>query len=190
MRKLLVGLLALWSFSAQAQNITNPAPVADSGAYNSSPLTCTSGQFCFLQTDINGNLKTVSSGTPSGTQDVIVNPTSVASKALTPTTSSALVANLVIKGSAGNFYGFEVSADSTLSAAPWWILVFDATTAPVDGAVTPKKCYAMPSSTNSAAYSWGTIPIVFTTGIVVSVSTTGCFTKTASTHAFISGEAQ
>lgn len=40
------------------------------GVYNSSPPTATSGQQVGLQTDANGNLKVVTSGTPSGTQDV------------------------------------------------------------------------------------------------------------------------
>lgn len=72
MRKLGLALLfaILGLAPAQAQNITNPAPVAGAGAYNSAPPTCTAGQFCLIQTDANGNLKTVSSGTPAGTQDV------------------------------------------------------------------------------------------------------------------------
>lgn len=58
---------------AQAQDLSPPTPpVSVNGAYNASPKTCTDGHGCWLQTDVNGNLKTVSSGTPSGTQDVNV----------------------------------------------------------------------------------------------------------------------
>lgn len=100
--------------------------------------------------------------------------------------TAALGSNLVLKASAGTLYDFVVSADSTLSAAAWWIMVYDATAAPADGAVTPAKCYAMPSGTTSASYAFPT-PTKMLTGITVAVSTTGCFTKTASAHAFISG---
>lgn len=127
--------------------------------------------------------------TPGTTNGVVPLPSSVSGAALTPVSSSALAANTVIKAGAGNLYGFQVSADSTLYAAAWWIMVYDATSAPVDGAVTPKKCYAQPLGTQSAAYAWP-MPIAFSTGIVIGVSTTGCFSKTASTHAFISGDAQ
>ena len=101
--------------------------------------------------------------------------------------SAALVANQVIVASAASLYSFNVSADSTLSAAAWWIMIYNATTAPGDGAVTPARCYAMTSGTTSfsAAFPVG---LPFATGITIGVSTTGCFTKTASTHAFIAGD--
>ena len=108
---------------------------------------------------------------------------------LTKTSTAALAASLVVKATAGNLYSFEVSADSTLSAAAWWIMIFDATSLPGDGSVTPAKCYAFPSGVTSAAYAFPAA-VSFTTGIVIGVSTTGCFTKTASTHAFISGDYQ
>lgn len=103
--------------------------------------------------------------------------------------STALAANQVVKGAPGVLYSFEVSADATLSAAAWWIMIYDATAAPVDGAVTPKKCYAQPSGAVSASYAF-TRPVQFGVGITIGVSTTGCFTKTASVHAFISGDFQ
>lgn len=109
--------------------------------------------------------------------------------AITPVSSSALAANQIIKASAGTLSSFNVSADSTLSGAAWWIMVYNATSAPADGAVTPLKCYAMASGTTSYASAF-TAPITFSAGITIGVSTTGCFTKTASTHAFISGDAQ
>lgn len=103
--------------------------------------------------------------------------------------TSALAANLVAKGSAGNLVDLEVSADATLAAADWWIMVFDATSAPADGAVTPVKCYYMPATTTTFFTGFTGFP-KFNTGITISISTTGCFTKTASTHAFISGNVQ
>jgi hypothetical protein len=108
-----------------------------------------------------------------------------APSAATHAQTAALASNLVVKASAGTLTGFAVSADSTLSGAAWWLMVFDATSLPGDGAVTPALCYAYPSGTTSASYGF-TAPVSFTTGIVLGVSTTGCFSKTASTHAFIS----
>lgn len=108
--------------------------------------------------------------------------------AATKVSSSALAANLVVNNAASSLYSFEVSADSTLSGAAWWVMIYDATSAPADGAVTPAKCYAMPSGATLLSASFGPGPVTFSTGIVIGVSTTGCFTKTASTHAFISGD--
>lgn len=108
---------------------------------------------------------------------------------LSTASTSALAANLVVKAAAGSLYSFEVSADATLSGAAWWLMIYNATTAPADGAVTPVKCFAFPSGTTSffAAFP---VPIALSTGITLGVSTNGCFTKAASAHAFISGDYQ
>jgi hypothetical protein len=64
---------------------------------------------------------------------------------------------------------------------------FDATALPSNGAVTPAKCYTVPAATASLSGAFPT-PAAFATGITIGVSTTGCFTLTASVHAFISGD--
>src|SRR5579862_306229 len=97
--------------------------------------------------------------------------------------TSALAASLVLKASAGALYGFDVAADSALSMAPWWLMIFNAASAPADGAVTPAKVYAFPAGTLGYAASWGIAPLPFSTGITLVVSTTGPFTKTGSAHA-------
>ena len=128
--------------------------------------------------------------TTQGTTNGVVSlPASVSGAGTAPSSSSALAANQVVKSASGNLYGFQISADPTLAAAPWWVMIHDATSAPADGPVTPKKCYAMPSGTLSYSAAWE-MPVYFATGIVIGVSTTGCFAKTASTHAFISGDAK
>lgn len=101
--------------------------------------------------------------------------------------TSALASNLVCKASAGTLYEFNVVADSTLDAAAWYVMIFDATSLPANGAVTPAKCYAVPSGTATWGGTFQAGGEGFSTGIVVGVSTTGCFSLTASTHAFISG---
>lgn len=104
--------------------------------------------------------------------------------------TNSLAANQVVKASPGTLLSFEVQADSTLSAAAWWVMIYNATSAPADGAVTPAKCYAQTTGTTQMGGSFATGGVAFSTGIVIGVSTTGCFTKTASTHAFISGDFQ
>lgn len=103
--------------------------------------------------------------------------------------SSVLAANRVVKAAPGKLYGFNVSADATLAGAAWWIMIYDATAAPADGTVTPRKCYAMASGATQFSMSFND-PLQFGVGIVIGVSTTGCFSKTESVHAFISGDFQ
>lgn len=117
-------------------------------------------------------------------------PSSGSGAATAYAATTALASNKVLKASAGNLYSFQVAADSTLSGAAWWVMVYDATSLPGDGAVTPAKCYAMPAGTTSYSASFGATPVRLATGITIGVSTNGCFTQAASAHAFISGEAQ
>jgi hypothetical protein len=102
--------------------------------------------------------------------------------------STAVETSHVIKASAGTLYSFEVAADSTLSGAAWWVMIFNATSAPADGAVAPAKCYPLSSGQTGYAGAFAAGGVSFTTGITIAVSTTGCFSKTSSAHAHISGD--
>lgn len=115
-----------------------------------------------------------------------VQPVSVS--AATYGACSALCASDVLKASPGTLYSFEVSADATLSGAIWYVMIFDATSLPADGSVTPAKCYQQPAGTTQMGGTLGAGGVALTTGIVIGVSSTGCFSKTASTHAYISGD--
>jgi hypothetical protein len=65
LRIALASLTALWALSAQAQNVPNPTPPNSiNGAYNASAPVCIDGNGCWIQTDINGNIKVVTSGSP------------------------------------------------------------------------------------------------------------------------------
>ena len=87
--------LALVPCVALAQNVTNPADAAVSGAYNTTTPTCTAGQFCRLQTDINGNLLIApGGGGGSGTTTTVANSTI----AVTNTFQAALAASTARKG--------------------------------------------------------------------------------------------
>jgi hypothetical protein len=117
-------------------------------------------------------------------------PLATSASGVAPVVSSAVETSHVIKAGAGNLYSFNVSADSTLAAAQWEVLIFNATSAPAAGAVTPVKCYIVPAGGTSISGAFPT-PLYLGTGISITVSTaTTCFTQTDSAHAFISGDAK
>jgi len=103
----------------------------------------------------------------------------------------ALAASLqVATGANRNLLGLDVAADSTLSGAAWWVMVFDAASVPGNGSVTPNKCYAQASGVTQFLLPNADVGPRFQNGIVVEVSTAGCFTLTQSAHAFISADYQ
>lgn len=122
--------------------------------------------------------------TVGSTNAVTQIPSAVTAVGIASVKSAAAEASHVIKASAGNLYGFSVTSGAT----PGYALVLNATSDPGNGAATPIKCYALPAS-STLAVSFGNIPGVFSTGIVIVFSTTGCFTETQSATAFISGDA-
>lgn len=122
-------------------------------------------------------------GTGLGIQGVAEAPHST--NGTTGSATSAVASSLVLKASSGNLYSVNVTTGATAG----FVMFFNATAAPADGAVTPVYCsvLAANSSFNMANTA---IPALFGTGIVVVFSSTGCFTKAASATAFISGQFQ
>lgn len=110
--------------------------------------------------------------------------------AIVPTVSAALENSHVLLASAGKLY--SVYASSLTGGATSNLLIFDAASAPVDGAVTPKVCVPFSSLGIASANYQGIPPGSFTTGITAVVSSAAsCFTKTTGvTTAFISGLVQ
>ncbi len=103
----------------------------------------------------------------------------------------ALASNLVVAtGANRKLLTLDIAADSTLAGAAWWAMVWDATSLPANGAVTPAKCYALASGTPQLSLTFDTDGPRFQSGIVVGVSTTGCFSLTASAHAFLAADYQ
>lgn len=98
--------------------------------------------------------------------------------------TSAVASSLVIAGG-GNVQLYYLNVVSGASAG--FVMVFPGASAPADGAVTPSLCF------NLAANSTFVMPVSerfwFSGGVTAVFSTTGCFTKTASATAFISGVA-
>lgn len=99
-------------------------------------------------------------------------------QAIPPSTASAAVASSYVACSAGcnAFGGVAVNTDTN----PVWIMAFNATAAPADGAVTPAWWVQIPaSSTAELKLSYGDQPTRWTTGLTFVCSSTGPFTKTA-----------
>lgn len=116
---------------------------------------------------------------------VINTPTSVSTGATTRASGTAAASSQVLKSSAGNLYDLKV----TIGATSGYLLLFDATSLPSNGAVTPVFCERVNSdgTAGGASFAWPT-PFPFATGITAGFSTTGCFTLTASaTAAFFGG---
>lgn len=106
---------------------------------------------------------------------------------LTSGVTSSASANLVLKASAGVLWGFQV----TTGASAGYVMIYNATSAPADGAVTPYRCYGqIPANYTLGVDFRPGPPIALSTGITIGFSTTGCFTKTASATAFIAGDFQ
>lgn len=110
---------------------------------------------------------------------------SVAACGLVSVRNVAVGSAQIIKGSGGNLYDWQV----TSGASAGYVMIFNATTAPADGAVTPAQCVTVAANTTVGS-SFNLVPEYYATGIVIVFSTTGCFTKTASATAFIRGRAQ
>lgn len=113
-------------------------------------------------------------------------PGTGATLALAPDANTAKGSSNVLKASAGNLYQIQV----TTYAVAGYVMAFNATSLPSNGAVTPLLCWVVPAnSTLDVTYN---LPIRFSTGITIGFSsdTDGCFDLTASTEAFIYGSAQ
>lgn len=102
-----------------------------------------------------------------------------------PVNSAAGEASHVFLNKAGVLYGFSATNSS---ATAGFVLVYNATSAPGDGAVTPIACYALPA-TSTIGVAFTPLPLAMSTGITLVFSTgANCFTQTSSAVAFFLGE--
>lgn len=97
--------------------------------------------------------------------------------------SSALSSNWVGCSATCNLYDFQVST----TTASVWVMAFDATALPSNGAVTPKKWWQVAANATLGVAWSGEPPLNLTNGLVLGCSTTGPFTLTASATCSFSG---
>lgn len=160
-------------------------------AYNSSPPSLTTGQAGYAQCDSTGKLLTDSGGT-GGNTNVIITPSASAAAGIAPVVAGAAVSSSILKASAGNLYSAYA-----VCTAQCWLMVFNSTSAPANGATTSgiaaanlQDCIPIPSGgTGSINYAPGP-PEVFSTGITAAISSTACATLTLATTGFIHGSVQ
>lgn len=152
-------------------NATTPLPVTSSGGGSTQSVNVT---------EVLGN--PISAANPLY---AVTSPSASSGAAVTAAASTAVGSNLVVKGSAGNLY--QVTA--SIGATSGYLMLFNATTLPANGAVTPAYCVPVSSNgTNGYVAVNFDPPKPFATGITAGFSTSGCFTLTASaTAAFFAG---
>lgn len=175
------GNLEVSLFGANSTNGVGSAASVTAGAI-------TNASFAGLYANTVGRLVSGSSnyaitGNLSGHQYVVQALESSTTSGVAPVATTAVAGGQVLKASAANLYGLNVVS----GASAGYVLVTNTTTVPADGAVTPLKCYAL-AANSSLDLNLRAAPVYFSTGVSVSFSTTGCFTKTASATAFISGD--
>lgn len=112
-------------------------------------------------------------------------PSSVSGAGIAPIVSAAIESSHVLKASAGNLYSVKVTSGATSGC----LMVFNATAAPANGAVTPAEAPAVVSANSTVAEQFN-IPEYFSTGITAVFSSTCGLTLTASATALFSAEVQ
>lgn len=120
----------------------------------------------------------------NGALNVMPQPTSSAGQGMAEVPSTAAESNHVMKAGAGNLFSITI----TTGASAGFLMIFNATSAPADGAVAPVYC--VPVAAASATPLQWNYPVVFSTGITAVFSTTGCFSKTASATAAFFAQVQ
>lgn len=118
-------------------------------------------------------------GTGLGVTATAISPNSNANNAASSQQCTVACASTIVSG-AHNLYGLSFS-----STATGWLLLEDATSCAANGTITPLRAYAYPTANVTTTVSWGNIPLKFATGLAACFSTTGPFTATTSTTAYI-----
>lgn len=99
--------------------------------------------------------------------------------------NTAVGAGFVLRQGTTNLAGLNVVTGATAG----YVMLFDATVVPADGAVTPLRCMPVAANTGIDLNFRGS-PLRFDNGLVVVFSSTGCFSKTASATAYLAGDVQ
>ena len=155
------------------QGIASGTPLIAGATYNSSGITLTDGSTGSLQSDIKGNLKVTLATTISG-EDTTNNVLAVAFQPLSTNTHAMTyvdginVTGVIAKAAPGNLYKFwGVNGN----ASTRYIQVFNATSAPADGAI-PLLAPIPVASGASFLLDLAPYARYFSTGIYICNSTT------------------
>lgn len=126
-------------------------------------------------------VRTIVGAVSAGTGNLAVStaPHSAAAGALAAGASPSVEGSRVACAAACNSYGFSVTSGGSAG----YLMAFNATSAPADGAVTPIMCRVIAANA-TLEVGHGEMPMRWSTGLTLVFSTTGCFTKTISATAF------
>lgn len=106
---------------------------------------------------------------------------------ITPVVSASLEASHVLNSTSAPASLYSAYATNLTGGTTGYLMLFNATSAPVDGAVTPLVC--TPFDSTGRAQAFYNQPAIFSVGITAVVSSgANCFTKTTGVlTAFLSG---
>lgn len=103
------------------------------------------------------------------------------------TNASGSASGLLAKTSQGSLCSLSVT---NYTSTGGYVMVFNTTAIPADGAVTPIDCRPLAAG-GVTTINWFPVPMYMSVGISVSVSSTGCLTKAVSAiSGFISANIQ
>lgn len=151
-----------------------------SGLTNAIKTFANGGLFNGTSEDLSRAVNGASGGAGVGVQAVAQVPNSSANVGITSAYSASAVSSLVLKASPGNLYRYRVT-----TTAAGYVLVSNTTTALTNGATSNVQCTQVPAGTTEVDHSQ--IPDVFSTGITLNFSSTGCATVTTSAVAYFEG---
>jgi len=119
-------------------------------------------------------------------QDIPI-PSNNRGTGLTNTTSCYAVSSCVLSTVNAAIYSYGI----TTSSSGGYFMMFDATTAPSNGTVTPKKCWYVPANTSVTVAAAGSPPIQNASGVVLVFSTgASCTALVLSAPIALTGEVQ
>lgn len=145
----------------------------------------TPGYLANADGSISATIKHVHQGFAGNAALTATIPVTDASGGLASALTAAPATSQVVKAAPCNLYGLNVTP-----TAAGYAMLFDSPTVPADGAVAPRRAWAMQGNTTlELEFS---PPLRMNNGAVLVFSSTGPFTKTTNSGAtaFLSGEAQ
>ena len=108
--------------------------------------------------------------------------TEIAPVPVVPQATTAVATSVVVSAAPALLHGASI----TTGASGGYFLALNATADPGNGAVTPLKCVAVAANSSATMTADSATSWLFSKGIVLVFSTTGCFIEAQSATAFFS----
>jgi len=105
---------------------------------------------------------------------------------ITNVASPTQVAGFVMLPTPGSLWSISITTGGTAG----YLMVFDSASVPSSGTVSPKNCWYVAATSSGSYQNVNGALSRFNSGIVAVFSSTGCYTYTPSSTAFIWGQVQ